>query len=164
MNKMIIGVSVAIGIFLINSGLMLHRQTIQADAQKNMLLTENLVLSHEIKQEQSFKKNEPKTISQSFTIFVNETKMFETYSGTRMNIVLEGAKENENLEDHLVATAFRGVKALPLNIRVEKFSNETDMGEVLNDIFLLERRTDFKVSEISTEDNTLLAKGELYGI
>ena len=90
--------------------------------------------------------------------------MFETYSGTRMNIVLTGTKENENIEDHYVDTEFRDVKGLPMTISVEKFSNETDMAEVLNDIYLLEKRTDFKVSEISTENNGLIVKGELYGI
>lgn len=80
------------------------------------------------------------------------------------NIVLTGTKENEDIEDHYVVTKFRHVKGLPLTIGVEKYSNETDMIGVLNDIYLLEKRTDFKVSEISTDNNGLIVKGELYGI
>jgi len=157
-------IAVLITAFLVNSGLGLRAQKMDIKQQKNHVLFENSVLSGELDQKQQFKKNRPKTISSAFALFVNETKMFETYSGTRMGIVLTGNQENENIEERYVDTPFRGVKGLSLTIRVEKFSNETDMAGVLNDIYLLENRTDFNVSEISTENNDLIVKGELYGI
>ncbi len=158
-------ISVVITVFFINLGLTLRSQTRQVKIEKEEISSQNLVLANEVDQKQLFKKNEPKTISNAFTLFVNEMKMFEIYSGTRMNIVFNGwPKENENIEDHYVDTEFRNVKGLSLTISVEKFSNETDMAGVLNDIYLLENRTDFKVSEISTENNVLIVKGELYGI
>ena len=49
-------------------------------------------------------------------------------------------------------------------LQVDKFSNETDMGAVLNDIYQLEMSTDFKVTEINKEGNTLIVKGDVYGI
>jgi hypothetical protein len=164
MNKIIFVIAVVITVFFINLGLILRSHMMDTKKQKNVIVSENLTLSEEVDQKQRFKKNVPKTISKAFTLFVNEIKMFETYSGTRMNIALTGSKENENIEDHYVDTKFRNVKGLSLTINVEKFSNETDMAEVLNDIYLLENRTDFKVSEISTENNVLIVKGELYGI
>jgi len=165
MNKIMIVIAVVITAFFINSGLTLRSQTMDTKKQKNDMVSENLALSDEVDQKQRFKKNEPKTISNAFTLFVNERKMFEIYSGTRMNIVFNGVpKENENIEDHYVGTEFRNVKGLPITISVEKFSNETGMAEVLNDIYLLENCTDFKVSEILTENNVLIVKGELYGI
>ena len=165
MNKIMIVIAVVIAAFFINLGLTLRSQTMDTKKQRNDIVSENLILGDEVDQKQRFKKNEPKAISNAFTLFVNETKMFETYGGTRMGIVFNGgSKENENIEDHYVDTEFRNVKGLALTIRVEKFSNETDMAEVLNDIYSLENRTDFKVSEISTENNALIVKGELYGI
>ena len=165
MNKTMIVIAVIIAAFFINSGFTLMAQTGQTKIENDQIASQNSALSDERAQKQLFKKNEPKTISNAFTLFVNETKMFETYGGTRMDIVFNGGpKENENIEDHYVDTEFRNVKGLALSIRVEKFSNETDMVEVLNDIYLLENRTDFKVSEISTENNALIVKGELYGI
>ena len=164
MNKIMIIMAVVIAFFFINGGLILRSQTMDTKKQKNDMVSENLALGDEAGQKQRFKKNEPKTISNAFTLFVNETKMFETYGGTRMNIVFGGGKENENIEDYYVDTEFRNVKGLALTIHVEKFSNETDRTEVLNDIYLLENRTDFKVSEISTDNNALIVKGELYGI
>lgn len=158
-------ISVVITVFFINLGFTLRSQTRQVKIEKEEITSQNLVLANEVDQKQLFKKNEPKTISNAFTLFVNEMKMFEIYSGTRMNIVFNGwPKENENIEDHYVDTEFRNVKGLSLTISVEKFSNETDMAGVLNDIYLLENRTDFKVSEISAENNVLIVKGELYGI
>jgi len=165
MNKTMIVIAVVITTFFINLGLTLRSQTMDTKKQKNDMVSENSALSDEVGQKQRFKKNEPKTIPDAFTLFVNETKIFETTSGTRMGIVFTGVpKENENIEDHYVGTEFRNVKGLFLTISVDKFSNETDMAEVLNDIYLLENRTDFKVSEISTENNALIVKGELYGI
>ncbi len=158
-------IAFGIAVILVNSGLTLSSRTMDIKKQKNEIMSENSALSGEVDQKQRFKKNVPKSISNAFTFFVNETKMFETYSGTQMDIAFGvQAKENENIEDYYVATGFRNVKGLPLTINVEKFSNETDMAEVLNDIYLLENRTDFKVSEISTENNALIVKGELYGI
>ncbi len=165
MNKIMVVIAVVIAAFLINSGLVLRAQTMDTKRQKNDIVSENFALWDEVDQKQRFKKNEPRAISNAFALFVNETKMFETTSGTRMGIVFGGVpKENENIEDHYVDTEFRNVKGLVLTINVEKFSNETDMPEVLNDIYLLENRTDFKVSEISIENNALIVKGELYGI
>lgn len=165
MNKIMIVMAVVIAVFFINTGLTLRAQSGQVKIEKNEIISQNLALFNEAEQKQLFKKSEPKTISNAFTWFVNETKMFEGTSGTRMNIVFKGeARENENIEEHYVDTEFRNVKGLSLTISIEKFSNETDMAEVLNDIYLLENRTDFKVSEISTENSVLIVKGELYGI
>ena len=164
MNKMIIVIAGITAFFLINSGFSLRSQIKGAKEQKDGIMSENLVMEEELGHKQGFRKNVPKTMSNAFSCFVNETKMFETYSGTRMNIVLTGTKENEDIEDHYVGTEFRHVKGLPISISVEKYSNESDMIGVLNDICLLEKRTDFKVSEISTDNNCLIVKGELYGV
>jgi len=164
MNKTMIVIAVVVTVFFINLGLTLRTKTMQTKIQINEIKSENLSLSDEVDQKERLKKSEPMPISNAFTLFVNATKMYETFSGTRMGIVFIGSKENENIEDHYVSTEFRNVKGLPITINVEKFSNETDMAEVLNDIHFLENQTDFKVSEISTENNVLIVKGELYGI
>lgn len=164
MNKTMIVISLAVSALMVNLGITLRAQTLGMKNQSNDMAAENSSLADELDQKQALKKNEPKTISNAFALFVNETKMFETYSGTRMNITFGNSKENEGIEDYLVGTSFRHVKGLPITINVEKFSNETDMAEVLNDIYLLECRTDFKVSGIVSDNSDLIVKGELYGI
>jgi len=159
-----IWVGLIIAFLFIEGALNLRVQEQEAQKSKDHLAAENQRLEGEINHKQSFKKNEPRYISKAFNLFVNQMKIFEAFSGTQMNFSLGGRKEKESIEDHFVPTHFRGVKALPILINVQKFSNQTDMGEVLNDIFLLENRTDFKVSEISSENNALVVKGELYGI
>ena len=164
MSKITFGMSLGITALLIHSGLSLRAHSSDAKQQYDAVVSENLAFKGELEHKQIYRKDLPMAISDAFTGFVNETKMLETCSGTRVNIVFTGTKENENIEDHYEATSFRNVKGLPIAISVEKFSNETDMAAVLNDIYLLENHTDFKVSHISTENNSLIVKGELYGI
>ena len=163
MKRTMILMACVIAAFLIQSVVTLKARTMDISKQRDWILLENSFLSDELKRKQGFKINEPKTISDAFSLFINEAKMFETYSGTRINVIMNTLRENEEIEDHYVSTPFRSVKGLPLTISVEKFSNVTDMAGVLNDIYLLEKHTDFKVTEISTENNDLIVKGELYG-
>ena len=156
--------AILITAFFMNAGLALRSQLTETKQQLNELIHENLSLSEEIAQKRRFERKAPKTVSSAFTLFVNEIRMFETYGGTRMNIAVNGREENQSIVDHYIDTEFRNVKGLPLTVNVEKYSTNTDMVEVLNDIHLLESHTDFKVSEISAENNTLTVKGELYGI
>jgi hypothetical protein len=159
-----VGIAIVITIMFINLGVALRFKMMDSLKQKEQLQSQNDGMVNEIEEKQVLKRSRPKAISDAFVFFVNQTKMFEAYSGTQMKIVFAGTKENENIEDHYEETPFRNVKGLPLTINVEKFSNATDMTEVLNDIYILECHTDFKVSEILSENNMLIVKGELYGI
>jgi hypothetical protein len=151
------------GVF-IHLGFGLKNKSVDALKQKERIMSQNISMSDEIEQKQVYKKSEPKSLWDAFASFVNQSKMFEIYGGTQMKLVFSGSKENENIEDRYVETEFRNVKGLPLTINVSKFSSQTDMAEVLNDIYLLESRTDFKISEILTDNDVLTVKGELYGI
>lgn len=164
MNKTMIASALIIAAVLINWGLAKQTQMGQAKEDKAAISLQNEALSNELRSKSILKQQRANRISDAFALFINEKKIFETYSGTRMDIVFAGAKENEDLEGHYVDTKFRGVKGLPITFKVDKFSNETGVVEALNDIHLLEAHTDFKVSEISTENNSLIVKGELYGI
>jgi hypothetical protein len=164
MNKVIWTCAILVTVFFINVGLGLRAQLTEIKQELSELTRENASLSEEIARKRQFERKSPQTVSSAFTLFVNEIRMFETYSGSRMNIAVNGREENQSIEDHYINTEFRQVKGLPLTINVEKFSTNTDMVEVLNDIHLLESHTDFKVSEIFSENNTLTVKGELYGI
>jgi hypothetical protein len=164
MSKMMIVMALIITGVFIHLGLALNSKTILMCKEKEGMMFRNISMFNEIKQKQVLRKIKPKRISNAYMLFINQSKMFEIYSGTQMKLVFSNAKENENIEDHYVETEFRNVKGLPLTIHVGKFSNNTDLAGILKDIYLLENRTDFKVSEISTGNNILIVKGELYGI
>ena len=51
-----------------------------------------------------------------------------------------------------------------MKIVINKYSKETDMGAVLDDIHLLEKNTDFTATQIVKDNNNLIVKGEIYGI
>lgn len=162
--KIAVVVSVLAASILVNWGFHLNTRTSQILQRKIHEEKTNNDLSREMRFKETLKKEEPQALSSAFAFFINQSKLIETYSGTRMKLVFTGNRINENIQAHYVSTEFRNVKGLPLTINVEKFTKETDMTEVLNDIYLLERRTDFKVLEISSENDILTVKGELYGV
>ena len=149
---------------LIHSGLILREKATQVRQEKENMSTENIALSDEIDEKRKFRQSQPESIANALTLLVNEIKMVEIYGGTRMTMVFTSKRDNADIQDHFVDTEFRHVKGFPLTICVDRFSDETDMVAVLNDIYLLENRTDLKVSEISMQSNGLIVKGELYGI
>ena len=77
---------------------------------------------------------------------------------------LKGAMDSQDISSHYVDTEYKGIRGLKIQIVVDKFSKETDMGAVLDDIHLLEKNTDFVSSEISKDNNNLIVKGEVYGL
>ena len=163
MNNMLVVLAIIVAGVLINGGYGRSSQTMVLKDQKNKMEIEDRRMADELFEKQGIKRSKPQAISKAFIFFLNQTKMFESYSGTQMSIEFNN-KEEEDIEDYYVKTVFRQVKGLPLTINIDKFSNETDMVEVLNDIYLLENHTDFKVTSIVSDNNTLIVKGELYGI
>lgn len=81
-----------------------------------------------------------------------------------MNLTIEKSADNDDIAHHYVDSQYRGIKKLPIVIQIDKFSSETDMGAVLNDVYHLEKETDFKATEINKEGNVLIVKGEVYGL
>ena len=90
--------------------------------------------------------------------------MLEGFGGTNMDVQLDGVKDAGDISTQFEDTEYKGVRGLKIKIVVNKFSKETDMGAVLDDIHLLEKNTDFIASEISKDSNNLIVKGEIYGL
>jgi hypothetical protein len=164
MNKIIIFISLVVSIALINFGSSTKAQIDDLKSQNAQLQTNNLDMYQKIKDKESLPKESPVPISTEYGVVLNQIRLLESYSGTSMNVQLEGTPDAQDISSHYEDTQYKGIRGLKIKIVVDKFSKETDMGAVLDDIHLLERNTDFSASEISKDNNNLIVKGEVYGL
>ena len=164
MNKIIIFISFIVSIVLINFGMSTKAQVDDLKIENAQLQANNLDMKQEIKDKESLPKQDPVPISTEYSVVMNQIRLLESYSGTSMNVQLEGTSDTEDITSHYVGTEYKGIRGLKIRIVVDKFSKETDMGAVLDDIHLLEKNTDFMASEISKDNNNLIVKGEVYGL
>ena len=164
MNKIIVSLSFIITAALIHSGI---STKVRVDALKNenaQLQADNLDMKREIVNKESLFKQTPVSLSTAYSVVLNHIRLLESYSGTNMGMQLDGAKDAEDIAAYYVNTEYKGIKGLKIRIIVNKFSKETDMGAVLDDIHLLEKSTDFTALELSKDNNNLIVKGEIYGL
>ena len=164
MNKIIIIASVIISIILFNFGFSFNGQAIVLNDQKEQIYRENNTMTQELKQKAQFVKKAPVRISKAFCLLINLLRMLENYSGTKMELSFITKGEKNILEDYFSDSTFRNVKILPIVLKINKFSKESDLASVLKDIYVLEKQTDLKVNVITNENDVLEVKGELYGI
>jgi len=164
MNKSIIFTSFVFSILFINFGLSAKAQ-IDSLRNENLQLEENnFDLSQQIQDKEFLTKRKPVLLSTAYVLVMNQIRLLESYSGTNMDVQLQNAREIKDIADQYVDTEYKGVRGLKIKIVVNKFSEETDMGAVLDDIHLLEKNTDFMASEIDKDNNNLIVKGEIYGL
>ncbi len=164
MNKIIIFISFIVSIVLINFGMSIKAQVDDLKIENSQLQVNNFDMKQKIKDKESLPKQDAVPISTEYSVVMNEIRLLESYSGTKIDVQLEGASDTEDITSHYVDTEYKGIRGLNIRIVVDKFSKETDMGAVLDDIHLLEKNTDFMASEISKDNNNLIVKGEVYGI
>ncbi|MDE2028167.1 MAG: hypothetical protein KGK03_05025 [Candidatus Omnitrophica bacterium] len=164
MNKMMILGSFIVSILLINSGFVCRSQAESLDKQKDQLDRVVNVMRQELRAKRQCVPTVPVNIGESFNSFVNFMRMLKSYDG--IDMMLEFAVKNgkNSLEEHLIDSGFRNVKALPVILRINKSSFPADPAFFLNDIYFLENQTDFKVDAIIAEDGSWMIKGEIYGI
>lgn len=163
MNRIIIVICIVVSLFLINIGLSINSHIDGLTKKTRDIQIQNNLIKEEILNRQILPQRPPMLISNAFSIVINEIYYLEEFSGTAMKLIIEKSNDNEDITKHYINSEYRGIKKLPVLLRIDKFSNETDMGEVLNDIYQLEVMTDFKVNEIIKEGNTLNVKGDVYG-
>jgi hypothetical protein len=164
MNKIIIFLSFVVSIVLINFGMSVRAQVDELKKEASQLQANNIDMQKEINYKGSLSKQVPVSISTEYSVVMNQIRLIESYSGTSMNVQLEGAMDTPDISSHYEDTQYQGIRGLKILIVVDKFSKETDMGAVLDDIYLLEKNTDFMASEISKDNNNLIVKGEVYGL
>ena len=164
MNKIMILICIVVSIFFANVGVSINAQVDSLSKQIEDVLIQNNHIEVEISNRQQLTQRPPVVISKALNLVINETRYLEEFSGTAMNIIIEKSADNEDVSKHYIDSQYRGIKKLPIVLQVDKFSNETDMGAVLNDIYQLEIETDFKVTEINKDGNTLIVKGDVYGL
>jgi hypothetical protein len=164
MNKVIILISFVVSIILINFGMSEKSQQDNLRNKESQLEANNFDMKQKIKDKDCLIKRAPVPLSTEYGLVINQIKILESYSGTNMNIQLEANKDTDDISDHYISTEYKGIRGLKIKIVVDKFSKETDMGAVLDDVYLLEKYTDFMASEISKDNNNLIIKGEIYGL
>ncbi|MBF0570453.1 MAG: hypothetical protein HQL12_01145 [Candidatus Omnitrophica bacterium] len=164
MNKTIIFTSFIASMVLINFGMSAKARVDKLRYEAVQMQANNLDMKQKINDRESLVKRGPVLLSIEYGLVMSQIRMLESCSGTDMNVQLEGFKDADDISDHYVDTEYEGVRGLKIKIVVDKFSKETDMGAVLDDIHLLEKNTDFMVSEISKDKNNLIVKGEIYGL
>ena len=164
MNKIIIFISFVVSVVLINFGISAKARMDGLKSENSQLQADNLGMKEKIKDKESLPKRTPVPLSTAYSVVLNQIRLLESYSGTAMNVQLEGAMDAQDIASHYEDTQYKGIRGLKIRIVVDKFSKETDMGAVLDDIHILEKNTDFAASEISKDNNNLIVKGEVYGI
>lgn len=164
MNKIIIFISFVVSIVLINLGMSTKAQVDELKNENVQLQANNFDRKLKIKDKESLPKKVPVPISTEYGVVMNQIRLLESTSGTNMNVQLEGTMDTQDISSHYEDTEYKGIRGLKIRIVVDKFSKETDMGAVLDDVHLLEKNTDFMASEISKDNNNLIVKGEVYGL
>ena len=164
MNKFIILICAVVSIFFVNVGLSINAQVDGLAKQTEGILIQNNHMGVGISNRQLLAQRPPVFISKAFSLVINGIRYLEENSGTTMNLTIEKSKDNDDISNYYIDSHYRGIKKLSVMLEVDKFSSETDMGAVLNDIYQLEVETDFKVTEINKEGNTLIVKGDVYGL
>ena len=74
---------------------------------------------------------------------MNSVKNIENYTGEDVKVQLEGIKDTDDITHSFLDTEYKGVRGLKIRILMDGLSKDTDMGEALDNIYLLEKNTDF---------------------
>ena len=163
MNRVIVFMAFIISILLIHGGIASKARVDDLKNKISILQIDNIEMKQKIRSKDLLPRQAPVPIRTAYNKVLNQIRLLESYSGTKMGIQLEGAMDTQDITNHFENTGYDGVKGLRIKIVVDKFSNETDMGAVLDDIHLLEMNTDFIASEINQDNDHLIVKGEVYG-
>ena len=164
MNKIIIFVSFVAAIVLVNFGMSTGTQVGSLKEELSQLETNNADMKEKISKKEFNPKRKGVPLSLEYELVMNEMRTLESFSGTNMELQLEESKDVNEISTQYEETEYKGVRGLKIKIVVNKYSKETDMGAVLDDIHLLEKNTDFMASEITKDNNNLIVKGEIYGL
>jgi len=164
MNALMVFLALLVSLFLGFRGLCMNTEVNDLARQMENIQAQNTQKKQTIVQKQLLTPRRAQAMSKAFSLLVNDIRYLENNSGTTMNLTVDKSNDSDDVNSHCVDSPYRGVKKLPITLQVNKFSSETDMGEVLNDIYQLEIDTDFKATEINKEGDTLIVKGDVYGI
>lgn len=164
MNKIIILLSFVVSAVLINFGVSAKARIDDLRIKNAQYQADNIDMNRKIKIKESLPKQTPVVLLTAYHAVLNQIRWLESTSGTVMNVQLRGAMDTPDIAGHYEDTPYQGIRGLKIQIVVDKFSKETDMGAVLDDIHLLEKNTDFIASEISKDNNNLIVQGEIYGV
>jgi len=163
MNNTAIFVSLVLSVVLVYFGM--NAQTQMQDLREGIIRIEekNSQMQQNLKEKAGIKLEAPVSLLMEYDLVMNQVRILEGYSGTGMDVKLDGTKDTSDIASQFQNTQYKGVKGLKVKIVINKYSTDTDMGAVLDDIHLLEKNTDFTATQIIKDNNNLIVKGEIYG-
>lgn len=164
MNRIIIFTSVIIFLVLVNLGLSTKQNLDELKGYIYKLQVSNLDMEGRIKEKGCLPKLPSIRLSTEYRMVLNQIKLMDENSEISMNVQLEGGVDSQDVSCHFENTEYKGIRGLRIKIITNRFSKETDMSALLDEINLLEKNMDFVVSEISKNNDNLTVKGEVYGI
>ena len=164
MKKTVLLSASIVFLILCNVALSLRAKAVTILEQKRGIESEITGMESELKEKTQLAQKVPKGLAVSFSKVIDEMNLMSTYSGFNMAFVFPITSAQHNIESFYANTEFRGVKGLLLDIKVLKVGVVADVGSVLDAVYLLERKTDFKAMEISQDSQEIRVKGMLYGI
>ncbi len=164
MNKAWAVVSLMVALVLAHEGLILKSASDRLRQENALLDGKNAGLAKDIQDKGRLAHRAGLRLAAAYALVMNQVRVLEDGNAAAMSVHLETAQESRDIADHFEPTAYQGVKGLKIKIIIDKFSRETDMGAVLDDIYVLEKNTDFLASDIAKDNNNLIVKGEIYGL
>src|ERR1039457_6126346 len=100
MNEIIIIISIMGTCVLINLGISTKARVDDLKIEDGQLQADNLNLKQAIKEKGSLPKQAPVPLSTEYSVVLNQIKLLESYSGTSMNVQLEGAMDAQDISSH----------------------------------------------------------------
>jgi len=164
MNRIIFFTSLIVSLGLVNLGMSTRSQVEDIKRESSQLRAMNLEIKDEINEKRYWVKHEPVFLSIEFDLFLRKARYLEGYYGMNLKIQPEANKDVDDVSDLYVDTEFKGVKGLKVRIQIDDISKGADLETVLDGIHSLEKSTDYMTSEICKVNDTLIVKGEVYGI
>ena len=156
MNKTIIVISFIVSVILVDLGISTKAQLDNLRDEIAHLGQSNADRRQKIMNKGILTRRQPVPLSTEYSLVMNQIRLLESYSGTSMNVTLQADRNADDISAHYADTAYLGVHGLKIKIIVNKFSKQTDMGAVLDDIHLLEKNSDFLASELNKINNDLI--------
>ncbi|MDE2026951.1 MAG: hypothetical protein KGJ11_00240 [Candidatus Omnitrophica bacterium] len=164
MNKTAVFMSLTFSVVLGYFGMNTHAQVQYIKEGISQIEQKNDAMQQSLKDKVGIKRAAPVPLSKEYNLVMNQMRILEGYSGTSIDVQLDGIKDTSDIRSQFQNTEYKGVKGLMVKIVIDKYSKQTDMGAVLDDIYLLEKNTDFTTTQIIKDNNNLIVKGEIYGI
>lgn len=164
MNKTVLFCAIVFVVACLNFGWSLRSKTMARVAEKEASIAQNMDLQAQLREKSRLKRKSAQDISIAFAALVNEINFVSASSGMDVSLDFPAGRDQTRLESMCIPTEFRGVRGMPLAIKVIQNKERMDIASALDLVFVMEHETDFKVSKIEQSGQEVKISGMLFGI